>query len=152
MLVCLPGMGGQRRVEERLTGGVPANVGVHVLHGTMPLAAKDAALAAAPPGSRKVVLSTSVAETSLTVEGVRVVVDAGQSRVPRYDATAGLTRLHTMRVSRASADQRRGRAGRLAPGACLGAWGLLLNTLDIDAQRRGVNRACGLTMKRQDSS
>lgn len=122
VLVFLPGMGEQRRVEERLTGAVPAHVRVHVLHGTMPLADQDAALAAAPPGTRKVVLSTSVAETSLTVEGVRVVVDAGQSRVPRYDATAGLTRLHTMRVSRASADQRRGRAGRVAPGVCYRLW------------------------------
>ena len=122
VLVFLPGMGEQRRVEERLVGAVPANVRVHVLHGTMPLAEQDAALAAASAGTRKVVLSTSVAETSLTVEGVRVVVDAGQSRVPRYDATAGLTRLHTVRVSRASADQRRGRAGRVAPGACYRLW------------------------------
>jgi ATP-dependent helicase HrpB len=122
VLVFLPGMGEQRRVEERLVGAVPATVRVHVLHGTMPLAEQDAALAAAPAGTRKVVLSTSVAETSLTVEGVRVVVDAGQSRVPRYDATAGLTRLHTVRVSRASADQRRGRAGRVAPGACYRLW------------------------------
>ena len=122
VLVFLPGMGEQRRVEERLVGAVPANVRVHVLHGSMPLAEQDAALAAAPHGMRKVVLSTSVAETSLTVEGVRVVVDAGLSRVPRYDATAGLTRLHTMRVSRASADQRRGRAGRVAPGVCYRLW------------------------------
>ncbi|WP_461414204.1 ATP-dependent helicase HrpB [Gemmatimonas sp.] len=122
VLVFLPGMGEQRRVEERLAGAVPANVRVHVLHGSMPLAEQDAALAAAPTGTRKVVLSTSVAETSLTVEGVRVVVDAGLSRVPRYDASAGLTRLHTMRVSRASADQRRGRAGRVAPGVCYRLW------------------------------
>ena len=122
VLVFLPGMGDQRRVEERLVGAVPADVRVHVLHGTMPLAEQDAALAAAPAGTRKVVLSTSVAETSLTVEGVRVVVDAGQSRVPRYDATAGLGRLHTVRVSRASADQRRGRAGRVAPGVCYRLW------------------------------
>lgn len=122
VLVFLPGMGEQRRVEERLVDTVPAHVRVYVLHGTMPLADQDAALAAAPAGTRKVVLSTSVAETSLTVEGVRVVVDAGQSRVPRYDATAGLTRLHTVRVSRASADQRRGRAGRVAPGACYRLW------------------------------
>lgn len=122
VLVFLPGMGEQRRVEERLVGAVPPNVRVHVLHGSMPLAEQDAALAAAPAGMRKVVLSTSVAETSLTVEGVRVVVDAGLSRVPRYDATVGLTRLHTMRVSRASADQRRGRAGRVAPGVCYRLW------------------------------
>jgi len=122
VLVFLPGMGEQRRVEERLVGAVPSTVRVHVLHGSMPLAEQDAALAASPPGTRKVVLSTSVAETSLTVEGVRVVVDAGLSRVPRYDASAGLTRLHTVRVSRASADQRRGRAGRVAPGVCYRLW------------------------------
>lgn len=122
VLVFLPGMGEQRRVEERLVGSVAGNVRVHVLHGTMPLAEQDAALAAAPPGMRKVVLSTSVAETSLTVEGVRVVVDGGLSRVPRHDVTAGLTRLHTLRVSRASADQRRGRAGRVAPGVCYRLW------------------------------
>ena len=122
VLVFLPGMGEQRRVAERLVGAVPPTVRVHVLHGSMPLAEQDAALAAAPAGMRKVVLSTSVAETSLTVEGVRVVVDAGLSRVPRYDATVGLTRLHTMRVSRASADQRRGRAGRVAPGVCYRLW------------------------------
>ena len=73
----------------------------------------EAALAPAPPGARKVVLATNVAETSLTVQGVRVVIDAGWSRVPRYDTGAGLTRLDTVRVSRASADQRRGRAGRV---------------------------------------
>lgn len=122
VLVFLPGMGEQRRTAERLVEQVPANVDVHVLHGSMPLAEQDAALAPAPAGRRKVVLSTSVAETSLTVEGVRVVVDAGWSRIPRYDATAGLTRLHTVRVSRASADQRRGRAGRTAPGVCYRLW------------------------------
>ncbi|MFN8718025.1 MAG: ATP-dependent helicase HrpB [Gemmatimonas sp.] len=125
VLVFLPGMGEQRRVAERLEGDTAmaaARVRVHVLHGSMPLTEQDAALAPAPPGARKVVLSTSVAETSLTVEGVRVVVDAGLSRVPRFDATAGLTRLHTVRVSRASADQRRGRAGRVAPGVCYRLW------------------------------
>ncbi len=122
VLVFLPGMGEQRRTAERLAGSVPPNVDVYVLHGSMPLAEQDAALAPAPPGRRKVVLSTSVAETSLTVEGVRVVVDAGWSRIPRYDAVAGFTRLHTVRVSRASADQRRGRAGRTAPGTCYRLW------------------------------
>ena len=122
VLVFLPGMGEQRRTAERLEGSVPPNVDVYVLHGSMPLAEQDAALAPAPSGRRKVVLSTSVAETSLTVEGVRVVVDAGWSRIPRYDSVAGLTRLHTVRVSRASADQRRGRAGRTAPGTCYRLW------------------------------
>jgi ATP-dependent helicase HrpB len=122
VLVFLPGAGEQRRVAERLSGALPANVRLHTLHGSLSLAEQDAALAAAPAGLRKVVLSTSVAETSLTVAGVRVVVDAGLSRVPSYDAAAGLTRLRTVRVSRASADQRRGRAGRTAPGACYRLW------------------------------
>ena len=122
VLVFLPGAGEQRRVAERLGGDVMNGVRVHMLHGSMPLTEQDAALAPARPGTRKVVLSTSVAETSLTVAGVRVVVDCGLSRVPRYDASAGLTRLHTVRVSRASADQRRGRAGRTAPGVSYRLW------------------------------
>lgn len=125
MLVFLPGMGEQRRVAERLQSDTALQhdgVQVYVLHGSMPLTEQDAALAPAAAGTRKVVLSTSVAETSLTVEGVRIVVDAGLSRVPRHDAAAGLTRLHTVRVSRASADQRRGRAGRTAPGVCYRLW------------------------------
>ena len=122
VLVFLPGAGEQRRVAERLEGSLPPQVHLHTLHGSLSLADQDAALAPAPIGTRKVVLSTSVAETSLTVEGVRIVVDAGQSRLPRYDAAAGLTRLRTTRVSRASADQRRGRAGRTAPGVCYRLW------------------------------
>ncbi|MBA3919635.1 MAG: ATP-dependent helicase HrpB [Gemmatimonas sp.] len=122
VLVFLPGMSEQQRVASRLASWVPDTVQVHVLHGSLSLADQDAALGASPPGTRKVVLSTSVAETSLTVEGVRVVVDAGLSRVARYDAAAGLTRLVTTRVSRASADQRRGRAGRVAPGVCYRLW------------------------------
>lgn len=122
VLVFLPGAGEQRRVAERLTGDTMSGVRVHTLHGSMPLAEQDAALAPARVGTRKVVLSTSVAETSLTVAGVRVVIDCGLSRVPRYDASAGLTRLHTVRVSRASADQRRGRAGRTAPGVSYRLW------------------------------
>jgi ATP-dependent helicase HrpB len=122
VLVFLPGAGEQRRISERLTGDAMTGVRVHTLHGSMPLAEQDAALAPARPGTRKVVLSTSVAETSLTVAGVRVVIDCGLSRVPRYDASAGLTRLHTVRVSRASADQRRGRAGRTAPGVSYRLW------------------------------
>lgn len=122
VLVFLPGAGEQRRVAERLGGSLPHHVQLHTLHGSLSLPEQDAALAPAPSGMRKVVLSTSVAETSLTVEGVRVVVDAGLSRVPSYDAAAGLTRLRTVRVSRASADQRRGRAGRTAPGCCYRLW------------------------------
>ncbi|MCC6243637.1 MAG: ATP-dependent helicase HrpB [Gemmatimonadaceae bacterium] len=125
VLVFLPGMQEQRRVAERLVNdpaSLMARATVHVLHGSLPIAAQDAAIAAAPIGERKVVLATSIAETSLTIEGVRVVVDSGWSRVPRYDARAGFTRLETVRVSRASADQRRGRAGRVAPGVCYRVW------------------------------
>ncbi len=100
----------------------PLRVVVHELFGMMPLPAQDVAIAPAPPGERKVVLATSIAETSLTIEGVRVVVDAGRSRLPRYDARVGLSRLTTVRVSRASADQRRGRAGRVAEGHCYRLW------------------------------
>lgn len=123
VLVFLPGAAEQRRVASRLSAShLPPDVRVHQLHGAMPLAAQDAALALAPSGTRKVVLATSVAETSLTIEGVRVVVDSGLSRLPRYEPRLGLTRLETVRVSRASADQRRGRAGRTAPGACYRVW------------------------------
>lgn len=125
VLVFLPGAGEQRRVAERLSGddAVRAQrVIVYQLHGSMSLSAQTAAIAPAGVGTRKIVLSTSVAETSLTIEGVRIVVDAGRSRLPRYDVRAGLTRLDTVRVSRASADQRRGRAGRVAPGLCYRLW------------------------------
>lgn len=125
ILVFLPGMGEQRRVADRLAGDplLPAHRAiVHVLHGSLPIAEQDAAIAPAPRGERKVVLATSIAETSLTIEGVRVVIDSGLSRLPRFDARAGLTRLDTIRVSRASADQRRGRAGRVAPGVCYRLW------------------------------
>ena len=83
---------------------------------------QDRAISPAPPGRRKVVLATSIAETSLTIEGVRVVIDSGLSRVPRYEPDVGLTRLETVRVSRAAADQRRGRAGRTEPGVCYRLW------------------------------
>lgn len=125
VLVFLPGMGEQRRVADRLAGDpllVSSNATVHVLHGSLPLAEQDAAIAAAPAGQRKVVLATSIAETSLTIEGVRIVIDSGWSRLPRFNARVGLTRLETVRVSRASADQRRGRAGRVAPGICYRLW------------------------------
>ncbi|MBU6367049.1 MAG: ATP-dependent helicase HrpB, partial [Gemmatimonadetes bacterium] len=125
LLVFLPGAAEQRRVAALLEGDdalAACRTTVHLLHGTLPLEAQERALAPAAPGARKVVLATSVAETSLTVPGVRVVVDSGWSRVPRFDAAAGLTRLYTVRVTRASADQRRGRAGRVAPGACYRLW------------------------------
>jgi ATP-dependent helicase HrpB len=123
VLVFLPGAGEIRRVEEMLTAdGVPPGVRVMPLFGTLPQEAQDEAIRPSPPGRRKVVLATSIAETSLTIEGVRVVVDSGLIRVPRFSPRTGMTRLETVTVSRASADQRRGRAGRLGPGVCLRLW------------------------------
>ena len=92
------------------------------LYGALDAQTQDRAIAPAPPGRRKVVLATSIAETSLTIEGVRVVVDCGLARVPRYEPDVGVTRLETVRVSRAAADQRRGRAGRTEPGVCYRLW------------------------------
>jgi ATP-dependent helicase HrpB len=122
VLVFLPGAGEIGRVASRLERTMPAEVRLHRLHGTLSGEAQDAAIAPAPPGARKVVLATSIAETSLTIEGVRVVVDAGLSRGPRFSPRTGMTRLATTRVTRASADQRRGRAGRLGPGVCYRLW------------------------------
>ena len=123
VLVFLPGQGEIRRVEQLLAERVrdPA-VDIAPLYGALDPRAQDLAVEPAAPGRRKVVLATSVAETSLTIEGVRVVVDCGLARVPRYDPSSGLTRLETVRVSRAAADQRRGRAGRTAPGVCYRLW------------------------------
>jgi ATP-dependent helicase HrpB len=117
ILAFLPGMAEIRRVEG-LLAGVPADV--LGLYGSLPQAQQDRVFQ--PTGRRKVVLATSIAETSLTIEGVRVVVDGGLARVPRYSPRTGMTRLATVRVSRASADQRRGRAGRQAPGVCYRIW------------------------------
>jgi ATP-dependent helicase HrpB len=123
LLAFLPGQAEIRRVAERLADTVrdPA-VDVLMLHSGLGLAAQDDAVAPAAPGRRKVVLATSIAETSLTIEGIRIVVDSGLQRSPRYDAGAGVTRLVTERASRASADQRRGRAGRTEPGVCYRLW------------------------------
>jgi ATP-dependent helicase HrpB len=123
VLVFLPGQGEIRRTEtllrERVTD--PA-VDIAPLYGAMDQRAQDLAVKPAAPGRRKVVLATSIAETSLTIEGVRVVVDSGLARVPRYEPAIGLTRLETVKVSRAGADQRRGRAGRTEPGVCYRLW------------------------------
>ncbi|MFL5496172.1 MAG: ATP-dependent helicase HrpB [Gemmatimonadales bacterium] len=119
VLVFLPGAGEIRRVEHLITG-VAASV--IPLRGNLPQELQDQALRPSPPGRRKVVLATAIAETSLTIEGVRIVVDSGLARVPRYSPRTGMTRLATVRVSRASADQRRGRAGRLGPGVCYRLW------------------------------
>lgn len=123
LLVFLPGQGEILRTAERLAERVRRpDVDIDPLYGALTPAEQDRAISPAPPGRRKVVLATSIAETSLTIEGVRVVIDAGQARVPRFDPASGLTRLATVRVSRAAADQRRGRAGRTEPGVCYRLW------------------------------
>ena len=121
VLVFLPGAAEIRRTAERLTG-LASTVDVRPLYGALSPREQDAALAPSPPGRRKIVLATDIAETSLTIEGVRAVVDAGLSREPRFSPRTGLTRLQTVSISRASADQRRGRAGRLGPGTCYRLW------------------------------
>src|SRR5436190_2716539 len=120
-LVFLPGVREIRRVEERLAGLAPT-VDVAPLYGDLSPAEQDRAIAPSPAGRRKIVLATSIAETSLTIEGVRLVIDGGLMRVPRFSPRSGMTRLETVRVSQASADQRRGRAGRLEPGICYRLW------------------------------
>ncbi len=122
ILVFLPGQGEIRRTVELLTGKLPQNCTLAPLYGALDGKAQDAAIRPAAAGIRKIVLATSIAQTSLTIEGVRVVIDSGLARVPRYEPQTGLTRLETVRVSRASADQRRGRAGRTEPGVCYRLW------------------------------
>ena len=123
LLVFLPGQGEIQRTAERLGERVrdPA-VELAPLYGALDPAVQDRAIAPAAAGRRKVVLATSIAQTSLTIEGVRVVIDAGMARVPRFEPSSGLTRLETVRVSGAAADQRRGRAGRTEPGVCYRLW------------------------------
>ncbi|MGA9836758.1 MAG: ATP-dependent helicase HrpB [Gemmatimonadaceae bacterium] len=123
VLVFLPGAAEIRRVAESLSHApTPLPSSVLPLYGDLPAADQDRAIEPSPPGERKVVLATSIAQTSLTIEGVRVVIDAGLSRVPAFSPRTGMTRLETVRVSRASADQRRGRAGRVGPGLCYRLW------------------------------
>lgn len=123
VLVFLPGAGEIRRTAERLReAGLPDDVDLHPLFGSLPREEQDRAISPSPRGRRKIVLATSIAETSLTIEGVRVVVDSGRMRVPRFDPGSGMTRLATVTVTRDSADQRRGRAGRTAAGVCYRMW------------------------------
>lgn len=164
ILAFLPGQGEIHRTARLLAEQVrdPA-VEIAPLFGAMDKADQDRAIEPAGPGRRKVVLATSVAETSLTIEGVRVVIDGGLSRVPRFDPAGGLTRLATVRVSRSSAEQRRGRAGRTEPGVCLRLWdeeqsrGLIphqppeitqadLTGLALDLARWGARDATGLDL------
>ncbi len=121
VLAFLPGVAEIERTAERLTG-LPADVDLHKLHGTLDPGAQRAAIAGGPAGRRKLVLATSIAETSLTLDGVRVVVDSGLARRPRYDRAAGMTRLVTERASQASVTQRAGRAARQAPGVAIRLW------------------------------
>jgi ATP-dependent helicase HrpB len=123
LLVFLPGAGEIRRTESLLKERInDTAVDIVALYGALDAREQDRAISPAPPGRRKVVLATSIAETSLTIEGIRVVIDSGLSRVPRYEPDVGITRLETVRVSRAAADQRRGRAGRVEPGVCYRLW------------------------------
>jgi ATP-dependent helicase HrpB len=122
LLVFLPGAAEIRRVDRLLGDSLRDPTDVVALYGALDAEQQDRAIAPAPAGRRKVVLATSIAETSLTIEGVRVVIDSGLARVPRYEPDLGLTRLETVRVSRAAADQRRGRAGRTEPGVCYRLW------------------------------
>ena len=123
MLAFLPGAAEIRRTQNFLGERVhDASIEIVPLFGALDAAVQDRAIAPAPKGQRKVVLATSIAETSLTIEGVRIVVDSGLARVPRYEPDIGLTRLETVRASRAAVDQRRGRAGRTEPGICYRLW------------------------------
>src|SRR5262249_53297026 len=122
LLAFLPGAAEIRRTAALLEGGTDAATDVVSLYGALAGDEQVRAIEPAPPGRRKIVLATSIAETSITIEGVRIIVDSGLSRVPRYEPDVGVTRLDTVRVSRATADQRRGRAGRTEPGLCYRLW------------------------------
>ncbi len=122
ILAFLPGQGEINRTLEGLTGKLASNIDVHPMYGNLPIEQQQAAINPAPAGRRKVVLATNIAETSLTIDGVDVVVDTGLERVPVFDPVTGMTRLSTQRISDASSTQRAGRAGRLKPGHCYRLW------------------------------
>ncbi|WWT32332.1 ATP-dependent helicase HrpB [Pelagibacterium nitratireducens] len=122
ILVFLPGQAEIRRTAEALSPIIGPDTDIAPLYGQLTPAEQDRAIQPAAPGRRKIVLATAIAQTSLTIEGVRIVIDSGLSRLPVYEPNTGLTRLETRRVSRASADQRRGRAGRTEPGVCYRLW------------------------------
>jgi ATP-dependent RNA helicase HrpB len=122
VLAFLPGAAEIRRAASQLEGRLGADADVVALYGALAGDEQDRAISPAPAGRRKIVLATSIAETSITIEGVRIVVDSGLARVPRFEPDVGVTRLETVRVSRAAADQRRGRAGRIEPGICYRLW------------------------------
>lgn len=123
VLVFLPGTGEIKQVVSRLSElNLPPGVRVEPLFGNMSAEEQERAIMPPPPGQRKVVLATAIAETSLTIEGIRVVIDSGYMRVPEFDVSGGMTRLVTTRVTLATATQRAGRAGRLEPGVCYRLW------------------------------
>jgi ATP-dependent helicase HrpB len=123
VLAFLPGQAEIHRLQRELEQGpLPPSVDVLPLYGSMDKGEQDRVLSPSLGARRKVVLATSIAETSLTIDGIRIVIDSGLSRVPRFDVASGLTRLATVRVSRSSAEQRRGRAGRVEPGVCYRLW------------------------------
>ena len=163
ILAFFPGQGEIHRAARLLADRLPPDVDLAPLYGALDKAEQDRAVEPASVGRRKVVLATSVAETSLTIEGVRVVIDGGLSRVPRFEPASGLTRLATVRVSRSSAEQRRGRAGRVEPGVCYRLWdaeqtrGLVphqrpeileadLTAFALDIARWGTRSADGLAL------
>ncbi|MGF9695044.1 ATP-dependent helicase HrpB [Rhizobium sp. 0TCS1.26] len=122
ILAFLPGQAEILRTVERLQGRLPPDTAIAPLYGTLSQADQDLAIRPAPKGTRKVVLATSIAETSITIDGVRIVIDSGLQRLPVFEPSTGITRLETVRVSRASADQRAGRAGRTEPGIAIRLW------------------------------
>jgi ATP-dependent helicase HrpB len=122
ILAFLPGQAEIVRTAERLEGRLGAETSIVALYGNLGQREQDAAIRPAPAGKRKVVLATSIAETSITIDGVRIVIDSGLQRLPVFEAATGITRLETVRVSRASADQRAGRAGRTEPGRAIRLW------------------------------
>ncbi|ACP27146.1 putative ATP-dependent helicase protein [Sinorhizobium fredii NGR234] len=122
ILAFLPGQAEITRTAERLAGRFDQNTMIVPLYGNLSQKEQDAAIQPAPKGTRKIVLATSIAETSITIDGVRIVVDSGLQRLPVFEASTGITRLETVRVSRASADQRAGRAGRTEPGVAIRLW------------------------------
>lgn len=130
LLVFLPGTGEIRRTTAALNGTLPETVDLLTLAGDLSFADQDRALRAAAPGRRKIVLSTAIAETSVTLDGTRIVIDSGLSRRPSFDPATGMSRLETVRVSAAAAEQRRGRAGRQTPGVCYRLW--------AEAEQRGL--------------
>lgn len=122
ILAFLPGAGEIRKIAEKLTGATGTDTEVYPLYGDLAFAKQEEAIRPSPAGRRKVVLATSIAETSLTIEGIKTVIDSGLARIPHFDPRSGLTRLETVEVTRDAADQRAGRAGRLGPGICYRLW------------------------------